>query len=44
MRCEKTRPPQTVPVQLYLSPLYPGLHVQLKDPWVLLQTASELQL
>ena len=26
------------------SPVYPGVHVQAKDPWVLLQNASELQL
>ena len=32
------------PVQLFPSPSYPGLHVQLQDPWVLLQNASELQL
>ena len=32
------------PVQLFPSPSYPGLHMQLKDPWVLLQNASELQL
>ena len=33
-----------LPVQFCPSPVYPGLHVQSKDPWVLLQNASELQL
>ena len=33
-----------LPVQLFPSPSYPGLHVQLKDPLELLQTALELQL
>ena len=32
------------PVQSFPSPSYPGLHVQLSDPLVLLQTALELQL
>ena len=32
------------PVQFHPSPMYPGLHVQLYDPLVLLQTALELQL
>ena len=33
-----------LPVQLSPSPSYPGLHVQLQDTLVLLQTALELQL
>ena len=33
-----------LPVQFFPSPVNPGLHVQLKDPWLLLQNASELQL
>ena len=33
-----------LPVHFCPSPVYPGVHVQLKDPWVLLQNASELQL
>ena len=33
-----------LPVQVCSSPEYPGLHVQLYDPLVLLHTASELQL
>ena len=32
-----------VSVRFFPSLLYPGLHVQLKDPWVLLQMASEPQ-
>ena len=31
-------------MQFSPSSVNPGLHVQLKDPWVLLQNASELQL
>jgi len=31
-------------LQFFPSPWYPGLHVQLYEPLVLLQTASELQL
>ena len=37
-------PLKILPVQFSPSPVNPGLHVQLKDPWVLLQNASELQL
>ena len=33
-----------LPLQVCPSPEYPGLHVQLYDPLVLLQTASALQL
>ena len=33
-----------LPVQFFPSPVNPGLHVQLKDPWVSSQNASELQL
>ena len=33
-----------LPVQLYPSPVYPCLHMQLNDPWVLLHTAKWLQL
>ena len=33
-----------LPVQFFPSPVNLGLHVQLKDPWLLLQNASELQL
>ena len=33
-----------LPSQLYPSPMYPGLQVQLNDPLVLLHTASSLQL
>ena len=33
-----------LPLQVRPSPEYPGLHVQLYDPLVLLHTASALQL
>ena len=33
-----------LPAQLYPSPMYPCLHVQLNDPWVLLHEAHWLQL
>ena len=44
MRWVDHTPKWILPVQFFPSPLYPGLHEQLKDPWVLLQNASELQL
>ena len=42
MRADQTVK-RKLPVQFFPSLLYPGLHVQLKDPWVLLQMASEPQ-
>ena len=43
MRADQTQK-WKLPVQFFPSLLYPGLHEQLKDPWVLLQVASEPQL
>ena len=42
MRADQTLKRKLLSVQFFPSLLYPGLHVQLKDPWVLLQMASEL--
>ena len=44
MRDQSDVPLKILPAQFSPSPVNPGLHVQLKDPWVLLQNASELQL
>ena len=44
MACKWTKLRKISPVQFFPSPSYPGLHVQLKDPLVLLQTALELQM
>ena len=42
MRADQTLK-RKLPVQFFPSLLHLGLHVQLKDPWVLLQMASEPQ-
>ena len=39
MRADRTVKGKLLSVQFFLSLLYPGLHVQLKDPWALLQMA-----
>ena len=44
MTSKMTKLRKISPVQLFPSPSYPGLHMQLKDPWELLQNASELHL
>ena len=44
MAFKMTKVQKISPVQLFPSPSYPDLHLQLQDPLVLLQTALELQL